>query len=178
MLEPADVLLLDEPTNDLDIPSLEVLEQALLEFPGAIVLISHDRFLLERVCTEFVALDGSGRAAGHASLDHWQRAAELSKAQVSASVSSAKRSEPSTTATSAMAKPRRLSFKEQREMEGMEQGILEAEASVSKLEVAAADPANGADHVRAATVYQQLHEAQDKVKTLYERWAELDALRT
>ena len=62
MLEPADVLLLDEPTNDLDIPSLEVLEQALLEFPGAIVLVTHDRFMLDRIATEFIGLDDVGCA--------------------------------------------------------------------------------------------------------------------
>ncbi|MFI4914999.1 MAG: ABC-F family ATP-binding cassette domain-containing protein [Phycisphaerales bacterium JB060] len=74
MLTPADVLLLDEPTNDLDIPSLEVLEQALMEFPGAIVLVSHDRFLLERIATEYVALDGKGNAKWFASMEQWQAA--------------------------------------------------------------------------------------------------------
>ena len=62
MLKPADLLLLDEPTNDLDIPSLEVLEQSMMEFPGALVLVTHDRYLLDRVSREILALDGKGNA--------------------------------------------------------------------------------------------------------------------
>ena len=62
MLQPADVLILDEPTNDLDIPSLEVLEESLEDFPGALVLVTHDRFMLERLSTELLALDGEGGA--------------------------------------------------------------------------------------------------------------------
>ncbi|MDP7030635.1 MAG: ATP-binding cassette domain-containing protein, partial [Phycisphaerales bacterium] len=72
MLEPADVLLLDEPTNDLDIPSLEVLEESLLEFPGALVLVTHDRFMLERIATEFVGLDGSGGVKEFQTIEQWQ----------------------------------------------------------------------------------------------------------
>ena len=61
MVQPADLLLLDEPTNDLDIPTLEVLEESLLDFPGALVLVSHDRYLLDRVSTVLLGLDGEGR---------------------------------------------------------------------------------------------------------------------
>src|SRR5207247_10094833 len=71
MLEPADVLLLDEPTNDLDIPTLEVLEESLLEFPGALVLVTHDRYLLDRVSTRIIALDGAGGATAY--MDYAQR---------------------------------------------------------------------------------------------------------
>ena len=73
MLEPADLLLLDEPTNDLDIPSLEVLESSLVEFPGAIVLVTHDRFMLERIATEFIGLDGRGGAKPYLTLDQFVR---------------------------------------------------------------------------------------------------------
>src|SRR5204862_5405203 len=69
MLQPADLLLLDEPTNDLDIPSLEVLEQSLIDFPGALVLVTHDRYLLERVSQRLLALDGKGNASLHADVD-------------------------------------------------------------------------------------------------------------
>src|SRR5258706_14038804 len=82
MLEPADVLLLDEPTNDLDIPSLEVLEESLESFPGAIVLVTHDRYLLDRLCSDLLALDGKGNVNLYADLSQWEAAQE-------------KRSEPS-----------------------------------------------------------------------------------
>src|SRR5439155_15956069 len=74
MLQPADLLILDEPTNDLDIPSLEVLEESLADFPGALVLVTHDRFLLDRVSTEILALDGIGGVRPFADLAQWQRA--------------------------------------------------------------------------------------------------------
>src|SRR4029450_3830932 len=74
ILEPADLLLLDEPTNDLDIPTLEVLEESLLEFPGALVLVTHDRYLLDRVSTRLLALDGRGGATFYADYDQWEQA--------------------------------------------------------------------------------------------------------
>ena len=73
MLQPADLLLLDEPTNDLDIPALEVLEDSLAEFPGALVLVSHDRELMDRLCTEVVGLDGrAARRSTAASVNGWR----------------------------------------------------------------------------------------------------------
>ena len=71
MLEPADLLLLDEPTNDLDIPTLEILEESLLEFKGALVLVTHDRYLLDRVSTIVLGLDGSGKAQAFADYSQW-----------------------------------------------------------------------------------------------------------
>src|SRR5207248_9571053 len=70
MLQPADLLLMDEPTNDLDIPTLEVLEDSLTEFPGALVLVTHDRYMLDRVSTAVLGLDGEGGARMFA--DYWQ----------------------------------------------------------------------------------------------------------
>ena len=84
MLRPADLLLLDEPTNDLDIPALEVLEDSLTEFPGALVLVSHDRELMDRLCTEVIGLDGSGGAALYGSISQWLAAyqAQQAKSQI------------------------------------------------------------------------------------------------
>ena len=81
MLQPADLLLLDEPTNDLDIPALEVLEDSLAEFPGALVLVSHDRDLMDRLCTEVVGLDGRGGAALYGSVGQWLTAYERAAAE-------------------------------------------------------------------------------------------------
>ena len=72
MLEPADLLLLDEPTNDLDIPTLEILEESLLEFRGALVLVTHDRYLLDRVSTTVLGLDGRGGAETFADYSQWE----------------------------------------------------------------------------------------------------------
>lgn len=175
MLSPADVLLLDEPTNDLDIPSLEVLEQALMEFPGAIVLVSHDRFLLERIATEYLALDNRGEAKWFASMEQWKSAvlkaerAEAQKAEPKlATVESKKPSSP---------KAGKLSYNLQREYDGMEEAILEAEAELERLQAEAADPALANDHAKAAEVYSDLGNGQQRVKDLYARWAELDAMR-
>ena len=74
MLQPADLLILDEPTNDLDIPTLDVLEDSLLEFTGALVLVTHDRWLLDRVSTRLLALDGTGRAEWFADYAQWEAA--------------------------------------------------------------------------------------------------------
>src|ERR1700754_2403515 len=72
MLQPADVLLLDEPTNDLDIPTLEILEESLLEFRGSLVLVTHDRYLLDRVSTIVLGLDGRGGAESFADYAQWE----------------------------------------------------------------------------------------------------------
>src|SRR5271166_5941275 len=72
MLQPADILLLDEPTNDLDIPTLEILEESLLDFPGSLVLVTHDRYLLDRVSTTVLGLDGEGRTEHFADYSQWQ----------------------------------------------------------------------------------------------------------
>lgn len=175
MLTPADVLLLDEPTNDLDIPSLEVLEGALMEFPGAIVLVSHDRFLLERIATEYVALDGKGSAKWFASMEQWQAAvlrAERAEAE------SAKPEQAAAGASKpASPKPGKLSYNLQREYDGMEEAILEAEAELEQKQAEANDPALAGDHAKAAKVYEQLGASQQRVRALYARWAELDAMR-
>lgn len=176
-LLPADVLLLDEPTNDLDIPSLEVLEQSLLEFSGAIVLVTHDRFLLERVASEYLALDDRGGGKRYASIEQWNAAvkkaqqAAAEKARPGASAGPAAASKPSTP------RPGKLTYMLQREYDGMEEAILSAEAEVERLEAEAADPALTADHVKAAAVYTRLKDGHAKVTELYARWAELDAMR-
>ncbi len=172
MLKPADVLLLDEPTNDLDIPSLEVLEQALLEFPGAIVIVTHDRFMLERIATEYLGLDDAGGAKGFLTLKQWN------DFRTKAASSSASKRAPGAKSPKPKPTTRKLTYKERREYEGMEQTILEAEAQVERLEAEVADPAMAADHVRAAETYSALSAAQARVKELYARWAEFEAIES
>lgn len=179
-LLPADLLLLDEPTNDLDIPSLEVLEQALLEFSGAIVLVTHDRFLLERIATEYLSLDNLGNAKSYASIEHWDTArlkAEQATLQSVKPVSATSLPTPTASKSTNAAKAGKLSYKFQLEYEQMEASIMDAEAQAGLLEVQAADPSLVNDHMRAAKVYAQLRDAQLRVADLYERWSELDKMR-
>src|SRR5204863_7126462 len=113
MLEPADVLLLDEPTNDLDIPTLEVLEESLLEFTGALVLVTHDRYLLDRVSTQLLALDGAGAAVAFADYAQWE---EGRRAAAEAPGREARAAAAAPARTPAR-RPARLGFREQREWE-------------------------------------------------------------
>jgi ATP-binding cassette subfamily F protein uup len=169
MLQPADLLVLDEPTNDLDIPTLEVLEEALLEFPGAAVLVTHDRFLFERVATTVLALDGGGGAIPFADYRQWEAARRES------TDASAKPAPRSTVVAKQRAK--RLNWTEQREWEGMEAAILAAEAAVARCQEAANDPAVATRADELAARCRALQDAEEEVERLYARWAELEAKR-
>ena len=173
MLRPADVLILDEPTNDLDLPTLGVLETALESFPGAVVLVTHDRYLLDRVSTDILALDGRGGANLYADLSQWQSARDAARAEATAKRSAASNgSPPAGTATPAKKK---RTWKEQKEFDGMEAAILAAEGDVESLQATVADPAVLADHVKARDAYEKLGAAQERVEALYARWSELEA---
>ena len=179
MLHEADVLILDEPTNDLDIPTLDVLESSLEQFAGAVILVTHDRYLLDRLSSEILALDGHGNAKLYAELAQWERARTEKPTAGAAQPSKAagvKKVEPSTpTKPSATAERKKLTWNEQRELERMEASILEAETQVETLQSQAADPSLASDHVKANALYARLGDAQAEVSRLYARWAELDA---
>ena len=168
----ADLLLLDEPANDLDIPALEVLEDSLVEFPGALVLVSHDRDLTDRVCTEVVGLDGRSGAALYGSLWQWLAACEHASAKAAKPAAKPARPAPPRPA----AKPRKLSRLEQQEWESMEAAILAAEAVVVHRQTEV-ERAATAGHAVLAEACRALEEAQRAVERLYGRWQELDARR-
>ncbi len=175
MREPADLLILDEPTNDLDIPTLEVLEDSLAEFDGGLVLVTHDRFMLERVSTVILALDGEGGAETLADYAQWE-AARASRAAEPRDVA-ARRDAARDEAGPARERPRtrRLGYLEQREWEGMEQAILEAETAVEEWRRAAEDPSIASDPAALQARYAALEAARSRVDDLYARWAELEA---
>jgi ATP-binding cassette subfamily F protein uup len=176
MLEPADLLILDEPTNDLDIPTLDVLEDSLLEFTGALVLVTHDRWLLDRVSTTLLALDGDGHAEWFADYAQWESAQgrKLSKQEPSFSFNGAETG----TDTQASSKKRKgLSYRDQREWDRIEQMILKAEETLASCRSVANDPAIVSDADALRTRHAALEAAQSEVDRLYARWAELDALR-
>lgn len=166
MLQPADLLILDEPTNDLDIPTLEILEESLMDFPGAIVLVTHDRFLLDRVSTSLLALDGKGNVVPFADYAQWETAQKSAAAVPRPSVAKAPARE--------VRQPAKLTSREKRELESIEQNILMAEEAVVACQQALEDPAVASD----PTVLQERHTAlvaaQTAVEQLYARWAELE----
>jgi len=172
MLQPADLLILDEPTNDLDIPTLDVLEDSLLEFAGALVLVTHDRWLLDRVSTRLLALDGTGRAEWFADYAQWEstrtrKAGDGRRALVSASDNTA----------AVLSKRKGLSFRERQEWETIEQKILKGEEVVAACQAAANDPAIASSAEALQERHAALHAAQVEVERLYARWTELEDKR-
>ncbi|MDP9122500.1 MAG: ABC-F family ATP-binding cassette domain-containing protein, partial [Acidobacteriota bacterium] len=170
MLQPADLLILDEPTNDLDIPTLEVLEESLTEFPGALILVTHDRLLLNEVATEILALDGAGRGVSFADYAQWEAAHRSAPAPRRAAG-------PDKAPPGRPAPARRLSYRDQREWEQMEAKILEAEAAAAACEQAVGDPAVAVDPAALSDRCLALDLARAEVERLYARWAELEAKR-
>ena len=164
MLQPADLLVMDEPTNDLDIPTLEILEESLLEFPGALVLVTHDRYLLDRVSTQVLAIDGKGGAQYFA--DYAQALAAPPPAPKSPTTDNRPPTPP---------KPKRLGYLEQRELDAMEANVLAAEERLEEAKRRAEEPAIAADATALQQRYAELSAAQSEVDRLYARWAELDA---
>ena len=165
MLRPADLLLLDEPTNDLDIPTLEVLEESLLDFPGALVLVSHDRYLLDRVSTVLLGLDGAGAATPFADVDQWLTHREPEETVPRRTRSDRRRERP---------KRAGLSYLEKREYEAMEETILESEAELEAAAERLADPQVASDAEAAHRAFLAHEKAKDRVAELYRRWAELE----
>jgi len=169
MLEPADLLLMDEPTNDLDIPTLEVLEDSLSEFPGALVLVTHDRYLLDRVSTAVLGLDGRGGAQIFADYWQWEQAQLVQKPP--------KPEKPLATLkpAAAGAAKKKLSYLEAREWEQMETRILEAETELASVRAEMESPEVVSDGPRLHACYTRLQSAEAAVQSLYARWAELEA---
>lgn len=172
MRRPADILLLDEPTNDLDIASLDVLESSLLDFPGALVLVTHDRFLLDRVCERVLGFTGNGRVAWYADYSQWlaDMAAEKKVVEKKQQVCPAKK------ITSAGRKGR-LSYLDQREYDSMEEKITTLEERLEELEEKMTLPEIVSDSERLAECWQELETTRGEVEKLYSRWDELESLK-
>src|SRR3984885_2884827 len=166
MLEPADLLLLDEPTNDLDIPTLEILEESLLEFRGALVLVTHDRYLLDRVSTVVLGLDGKGGAERFADYSQWNLWQVEKKKDRSGTT-------PAVSAPKAAAVKKKLSYLEARDYETIEHRVSGAEVALEAQHDAVQHAASkGGKELEAAMA--ELEKRQAAVDELYERWAELE----
>ena len=176
MLEPADVLLLDEPTNDLDIPTLEILEENLLDFPGALVLVTHDRYLLNRVSSTVLGLDGRGHTGRFADYGQWedwiaeQDGAEQGKPQRRADGSSPGQRTGTETGSSGKKK---LSYLEAREFAAIEERVEQSDARLAAARASVDDPEIASNALALQEALKELDAAQHENDTLYARWAEL-----
>jgi ABC transport system ATP-binding/permease protein len=182
MLQPADVLLLDEPTNDLDIPTLEILEESLLEYRGALVLVTHDRYMLDRVSTVVLGLDGMGAAERFADFQQWEQWKDEQQELKARASREVQRSGDGSSGMVPAAggdgrRPggkRKLSYLEMREFKGIEQRIADAERELQAKHDALQDPAIMSDGARLHAMSLELEVAQKSIDELYARWAELE----
>jgi ATP-binding cassette subfamily F protein uup len=177
MLQQADVLLLDEPTNDLDIPTLEILEESLLEYRGALVLVTHDRYMLDRISTIVLGLDGRGdaeRFADYSQWDVWLRSqqAKRSPDATAATTRNARSSAPTDTNRPG-ATAKKFSQNDGREVASIEKRIAKAEEELLAKRAALEDREISSDAPRLHTAYVEMESAQKTVDELYARWAEL-----
>jgi ATP-binding cassette subfamily F protein uup len=172
MLEPADVLLLDEPTNDLDIPTLEMLEENLLDFPGALVLVTHDRYLLNRVSSIVLGMDGrghTGRFADYAQWEDWMEEQE----EAARAANSVNTASSANSANAANPAKKKLSYLEAREFAAIEQRVEESDARLSGARSRVEDPAIATDAAALQEALAELDAAQRENDAVYARWAEL-----
>jgi len=167
MLRPADVLLLDEPTNDLDIPSLDVLEESLMDFPGALVLVTHDRFLMDRVAGRILALDGRGGQDFFAGLSQWE--ARTSERRLAGALPLSPKAAPAERPSST------LSFAERKELGRIEARIAKAEAALAGAQEALMDPEVSSDSGELQKRSEACAAAQAEVDALMARWEALES---
>lgn len=163
MLKPADVLFLDEPTNDLDIPTLEVMEESLKEFAGAVVLISHDRCLMDNICTQILSLGGPCDPHFYMGYSQWEKAQSEEQQIAKEAIKSEK--------TAAPPRPKKLTYMERKELNGMEKAIELAEHALVILQQ---ESETNQDSKKSIELYRKLGEAQEKLDHLYARWQELE----
>ena len=173
MLQPADILLLDEPTNDLDIPTLEILEESLLEFRGSLVLVTHDRYMLDRVSTVVLGLDGRGSAESFADYSQWEAWEADRKRTGKPSAGSSRNATASEELPPAPVK-KKLSYLEAREYAAIEPRIAEAEQLLQAKRTQLEDPAIASDGPSLMAAHAELEAAQKDRDALYARWSELE----
>lgn len=171
------VLVLDEPTNDLDLPSLRMLEEALASFDGTVLVVSHDRYFLDRICDQIVAFEPNGVFLQPGNYSYYLEKKQERDARDAAKVVRLKPSPAESGPPAKPLRPRKLTFKELRELEGMETAILAAESRVGELESVLNDPAFFATRAaESPRVVAELEAARAEVARLYSRWQELDAV--
>jgi ABC transport system ATP-binding/permease protein len=172
-------LILDEPTNDLDLPTLRILEEALEAFPGVVLVVSHDRYFLNRVCTGILAFEGEGKVIySVGNYDYYREKAARTAEAEAAWVTPAASKQPTEAKKAPSERPRKLSFKEQKELEGMEANILAVEENISRIEQLFAEPDFHRKYgAQTQDFTAELAAEKAKLAALYERWEQLEAIR-
>ena len=171
MLTEANLLVLDEPTNDLDMATLNVLEDCLAEFPGAVILVTHDRYFLDQVTNKILSFT-DGKLLTFADVGQWETWITTHSRNSGAKTQSVQTGNGS--GTNSSGKRRKLSFKDQRELDGMEASIQQAEARLQQLTEESSHPENISNATNLARITQELSLAQSEVERLYVRWGELE----
>lgn len=169
---PCDVIFLDEPTNDLDIPTIEMLEDALLNFEGCVVSVTHDRYFAKALGSKYICISQEGEIGIYHDLLQWKK--ENSKSVKKAEKKEKKEPEKKENNKN---KPKKLSYKYQLELDSMEEKILENEELVNELELMASDTELMKDTKKYIKICEDLKKAQEKTEKLYERWEYLDSLK-
>jgi ATP-binding cassette subfamily F protein uup len=177
MLEPADVLLLDEPTNDLDIPTLEILEDNLLEFPGALVLVTHDRYLLNRVSSTVLGLDGRGHIGRFADYAQWEdwlvEQDELAQSKTERRADGSSSAQRTGTRAQGAGAKKKLSYLEAREFAAIEKKVEVSDARLAAAHERVEHPEIATNAAALQEALKELDAAQHENDALYARWAEL-----
>jgi ATP-binding cassette subfamily F protein uup len=169
------LLVLDEPTNDLDLPSLRILEEALSDFEGSVLVVSHDRYFLDRVCDQVIAFEEGGIRVEHGNYSYYLEKRLQREREDRQSWSPPKATTQKKTRSG---RPRKLSYKETRELETMEETILAAESEVEEIQTKLNDPSFYVEHAaEAPALIAKLEAEKAKVAGLYERWEQLEAIR-
>jgi ATP-binding cassette subfamily F protein uup len=173
--KPANLLVLDEPTNDLDVETLELLEELLMDFDGTLLLVSHDRAFLDNVVTSTLVFEGQGRVGEYVGgYSDWLR--QRGTAPVSEGGSAKTREKPRETAKEKPAgKPAKLSYKDQRELDALPGKIESLEAQQTELQARTSDPDfYQQDQETISETMERLQAVADELEVCYERWAELE----
>jgi ATP-binding cassette subfamily F protein uup len=172
------LIILDEPTNDLDLPSLRMLEEALADFDGSVICVSHDRYFLDRICDQIIAFEEGGIIVQPGNYSYYLEKRHAREAAQRAQASAAAREAESRRKVSAATKPRKLTLKERSELEGIESIILAAEQEVEMMELQLNDPEfQAAKYAEIPALVAKLDAAKNEVTRLYGRWEELEAMR-
>jgi len=174
LLTSTNLLVLDEPTNDLDIDTLQWLEQALIDFPGCVLFVSHDRFFLDKVATSVLVFEEKAKVTRYAG--NYSLYKELYSTPTSSNEQTISKTTPTTQVVEKKANARKgLSYKEQQELTALETQLASLEEEIKTLELQLSDPISyGLNHQQLAELGQQLEPRQNQLDQLYQRWLELE----
>lgn len=185
MLKPSNLLILDEPTNDLDVETLELLESLLVDYQGTLLLVSHDREFIDNVVTSSLFFEGDGKISqfigGYQDVHDWyvnRKAAEEVAATAQASKQKQIKEKPKSTQSTTQASAKKLSYKDQRELENLPKQLEALEESLEKLQLEVSQPGfYSLDVTKTQPILDELAQTEDALEKAFARWEELESLQ-